>query len=238
MSRRGAAALAAVSIAGLIGLVAAAALDRRDLAFSNGVPIVRVAAVLAPAATACQRNVEVQEGFAALELVPRRLGRPGPPLHVRLVDRAGGRVLASVPVPAGYADNRPLRVGVAPVPAGRHIDVCVVNRGGARLGLEGGKAESVPSSPLTVAGRRHERSAIALRFLRERPRSALSQVPTMFERAALFRPGWVGPWTFWLLAVAVGAGVPLLLARAVARAAAEPAPSGDGSPRPVDPGAP
>jgi hypothetical protein len=47
------------------------------------------------------------------------------------------------------------------------------------------------------------RSALALLFLREHPRSLLSLVPTIFRRASLFRPGWVGPWTYWLLSAAL-----------------------------------
>ena len=33
--------------------------------------------------------------------------------------------------------------------------------------------------------------------------SLLFHLPTLFERAALFRPGWVGPWTYWLLFLVV-----------------------------------
>jgi hypothetical protein len=52
-------------------------------------------------------------------------------------------------------------------------------------------------------------------FKRSEPRSALAQVPDMFERATLFRPDVIGAWTFWLLLVAVAAGIPALLAFAL-----------------------
>jgi hypothetical protein len=39
----------------------------------------------------------------------------------------------------------------------------------------------------------------------------LALVPDAFERAALFRPAWVGAWTFWVLLGLVVAGMPLLL---------------------------
>ena len=214
--------LLAVAALGLAGLVLAAAVNRRDLAFTNGVPIVRVAAVLQPAETICQTNVEVRERFTALELVPRWLKAPGPPLRVTVADRGSGARLADIAVPRGYPDNRPLRLAVKPPARGSRIDICVLNRGDVRLGLEGGKAESAPDSPLTINAERDEYSALSLRFVRE-PRSVLSQVPTMFERAALFRPSWTGAWTFWLLAIAVGIGVPALLARALA-IAERPAP--------------
>ena len=37
----------------------------------------------------------------------------------------------------------------------------------------------------------------------------------VFERAALFKPGWVGEWTFWLLGSVLVLVVPCLLAGAV-----------------------
>ena len=49
------------------------------------------------------------------------------------------------------------------------------------------------------------------------PQSLFSMLPTIFRRAMLFRPTWVGAWTFWLLAAAV-LGAFALGAVAVARA--------------------
>jgi len=46
----------------------------------------------------------------------------------------------------------------------------------------------------------------------------LTALPDVFERAALWHPGWVGPWTFWLLLALVLGGVPLLLWRALSEA--------------------
>lgn len=209
--------LVALAVAGLAALALAAAVDRRDLAFSPGVPITRVATDLYPGETACQRRIFVRERFEAIELVPRWLDAPGPPLVLTVRSDDPTRRLTRVPVSGGYADNRPLRVEVGPMRRGAWIDVCLTNPGRARVGIEGGEAESVPTSPLFVNGVRNDRSALALRFL-GRPRSVASQVPVIFERAALFRPAWVGPWTFWALALVVGMGVPALLARALAAA--------------------
>lgn len=230
MSRRGWPVLLTVAVLGLAGLAVSAAVDERDLAFTNGVPILRVIARVKPAQVACQTNVRVIEPFSAVELVPRRLKRALPPVSVELRERPGGRTLAAVGVPVGYADNRPLRVRVPPVAAGRRVDVCVRNRGDRRVGLEGGKGESAPGSLFVRGGEPYEHSALSLWFRRDRPRSVLSQLPTVFARASLFRPGWVGPWTFWLLLAAVAVGVPLLLARAIALTQSESPPDAPDDP--------
>ena len=50
--------------------------------------------------------------------------------------------------------------------------------------------------------------------------SLLGSLPTAFSRAALFKPSWVGAWTFWLLAAALVAMFGLAAA-AIASACAE-----------------
>lgn len=215
LARSGSAIVAAIAVVALVGVLVAAAVDRRDLAFSPGVPIIGVAAQLGLGETACQRGVQVPAAFRAIQLTPRGLGGPGPAFSLDVVDPVTDRTIRHANVPGGYPDGRPLVVGVARVPAGRRIDVCVLDRGEVNLGLDGGKAESAPTSPLFVEERRSESTTLALEFLRGEPRSVLSQVPLIFRRAALFRPGWVGAWTFWALAALVGIGVPMLLARAV-----------------------
>jgi hypothetical protein len=52
----------------------------------------------------------------------------------------------------------------------------------------------------------------------------LATLPHAFERASVFRPGWVGPWLYWLLAAAVLLGIPVLLARALSASEERPEP--------------
>lgn len=224
MSRRGPQLVLGLAVAAIAGLLGAAALDRRDLAFTPGVPTIGAAAELEPKEQACQTNLAVPEAFRRVEFVPLTGGAPGPRLNVKLSDTKSGRRLARAKVPAGHPSDRPLRVDVGRVPAGRRIDVCVSNRGSDDVELAGGKSESVLGSPLTVEFHEVEGWALSLRFLRGHPRPVLSQVPLIIDRASLFRPGLVGPWTFWLLAVLIAVAVPLLLAYALRRSLEEPSP--------------
>jgi hypothetical protein len=71
-----------------------------------------------------------------------------------------------------------------------------------------GDSSTVRSGTLSGASRSPGRAATMV-FLRPRSISLLSALPTVFHRAALFRPDWVGAWTFWLLLLAVVAAFPL-----------------------------
>jgi hypothetical protein len=212
----GARVLIGVAILALAGVVVAAAIDRRDLAFTPGVPALGPVVQVDPGRQACQHELRAKAAFRAVELIP------GPPpvvrgrLAVRVVDSRSGEVLGRGVVPPGRPGGQPLSVRIGKVTGARRIDVCIGDLGPAPVTLTGGRAESVPGSRLTRGSKEIEGYALSLRFLRERPRSVLSQVPLIFRRAALFRPGLVGSWTFWVLAALVALGVPLLLARALA----------------------
>jgi hypothetical protein len=213
---RGALVLIAVAVLAIAGLVVAAAIDRRDLAFTPGVPALGPVVQVDPGRVACQRDLRAKAPFRAVELIP------GPPpvvrgrLAVRVVDSRSGQVLGRGLVPAGRRGGQPLRATVGWVTGARRIDVCIGALGPAGVTLVGGRAESAPESRLVLGRKEIEGYALSLRFFRERPRSVLSQVPLIFRRAALFRPSLVGAWTFWALAALIALGVPLLLARALA----------------------
>lgn len=196
-------ALVAVAVLGALAVLAAAALDDRERAFSVGLPPVRVAAELPPGGSVCRAEIDVAEGFSRLRLDTASFGRTGPPLSVS----AGA---ARGTVPAGYPDNSTVEVSVGEVPEGGRLDVCVTNDGDHRVALYG----SPPDTPPDHLGDPERTPELGVAFVREESRSMLALVPDAFERAALFRPAFVGAWMFWLLLGLVAAGVPLLLAAA------------------------
>jgi hypothetical protein len=207
-------ALIATAAGGLALLVLVAALDQRRLAFTLGVRSVQVSARVEPRHEVCQGPVDVSEEFSAVRFMVGTFFRPGVPLEVTVRDTANGAVLARGRNSGRYRDNARLVVPVGAVRQGSRVRVCVRNAGRRPLALYGGRATAAPSSSATLDGRRLD-TDVAFDFLRKRPVSMLSIVPTVFERMALFRPGFVGAWTYWLLLAAVALGAPALLALAL-----------------------
>jgi hypothetical protein len=208
-------AFAAVALAAVAGVVLTAATDKHDLAFTLGVVTTGIAVDIPPGGEACQRPIHVPAGFGAVRVRTGTFFRPPPPLDLTVKDAATRRPLAHTRFHPGPEQISIRTVRVARVPAGRDVSVCFRNAGRRVAGLYGG--EGTPGSEALLSGKRVELD-IDLVFLREQPASALSLVPEMFRRAALFHPGWVGAWTFWLLAALIVLLVPALLARALATA--------------------
>lgn len=201
----------------VVALAVGAAGDRSDAAFSLGVGPQQALAITA-STPLCQDSILVPADFDSVQLALGTYKRPGPPLEV-VVNRAGRDVASGVLAP-GYADGQPQTVRVGKVSEGDSIRVCMSVQRGSKVAVYGGPGAAAFG---TAARREGEDKVldfdVALRFYGEK-HSLLAQIPTMFERASLFRPGWVTPTTYWLLLVLVVLAVPWLLARAVARAAA------------------
>lgn len=123
---------------------------------------------------------------------------------------------APVPALEGSVESRGRRPATTRVPrassAGRHkVEFAVPERSertratfclrSAGFVAVGGMANVPPGErPTTVDGRvNFQRVAVWYLPPSGEQRSVLSQLPTIFDRAALFRPGWVGPWTYWIL---------------------------------------
>lgn len=217
-------AFLATACVGGLALVLVGARDERELAFTLGVVPGLVAAELGPGDSVCQAPVNVPADFTGVRFQVGTYRRPGPPLTVAVRSVESGRRLASGRLPAGYPDVSQPVVGVGPVRGSQRVEICVSNAGRRRAALYGNSTVAAPGTEARI-GSRQLGNDLTLIFERGEPRSMLSLLPDVFERASVFRPGWVGTWTFWLLAGLLLAGVPLLLALALARSQDEPGPS-------------
>jgi len=221
MRRGGAAALLITAALGLLAVAIEAAGDKRDLAFTIGVVPSTPAVRLAPEQMVCQGPIVVSEEFDRVGLKAGTPGAPGSPLAISVVTLAGDPI-ARGRVQGGYAYPTEQSAEVGRVAAGRRVSVCVANEGSERVDVYGNADVAALTSQALLNGRRPLNTDLTLVFLHDERRSMLSQLGDVFERASVFRPGWVGAWTFWLLTVAVLIGVPLLLARALAESEAAP----------------
>jgi hypothetical protein len=215
MRSTGLAALVATVVSGLIVLALVAERDDRELAFTIGVVPSIPAAELKSGETVCQSPISVPQDFDRVRLQAGAPGSLGQPLTVSVLSADGGRRLGRGRVPGGYFGPAEPATTVGEIAAGQKISVCVRNAGARKIALYGNAAGAAPPSEAIRKGRALD-TDITLVFLHREPQSMLSLLPEIFERASLFRPGWVGPWLFWALTAAAFLGVPLLLARALA----------------------
>jgi hypothetical protein len=213
---------AAVPIAAMLaGILIALSVPRDYYTGTNSVRTRGPVTTLQHGQRLCARGLNVPAGTGRLEFEvggsPRR-----PAMTARI--RAGRRVTVTT-LPARLATGyekvqfaipkRPSSPEAAPASA------CLsVGEGGHIVvgGMAGVQGDDVPP---TLNG--HELNArVAVWFLPpigER-RALLSLMPRIFERAARFRPGIVGPWTYYLLILAVLPGLIYAVIRLLATTAA------------------
>jgi hypothetical protein len=241
MRSRAALAVLVTALVGVAALLIGRAGDERPLQQRLGVFVQGPVAPLGPGHVACQAPVGLADRTPAITFNPGTpQSQPGPAMLVTLRDTETSKVVASGRLAQGFDPRKAQTVELQPAAPARVVSVCFRNLGPGTVLLFGdssvggaiferaqvkGKHPTVTTSEATLDGRRLQGRDIAMVFPRPEPKSVLALVPQMFRRAALFRPGWVGAWTFWLLAALILIGAPLLLARALAGAEDDSDPS-------------
>jgi hypothetical protein len=216
-AHRGLLAFALLIVTGVAALLVAGSADKPARAFTLEVPNVGSVGSIGPGQQACEAPVQAPAAFGAVA----GWGLAGPAattLALTVRDAAGGQLLAHGTAPLARSDPQFETRLSTPVPAGRRLRVCIRNSAGPPVVLLG-SAPSTPGLKLSLAGRPSS-LAFSLVMLRPHPRSLLTGLPQVFDRAALFRPAGVGPWTFWLLLG--GALVAIVLAGVAVATASDP----------------
>lgn len=125
-------------------------------------------------------------------------GTPSGQVTVTVQDAATHNVLASGTLQTSAVRGRWVARLDQQVPGGRPLLVCVTDDagtfalGGAVLSAPGLAATGLPTG-----------QKFSLALLSDGDRSLFGSLSTAFSRASLWRPSWVGPWTFWLLVIAL-----------------------------------
>jgi hypothetical protein len=216
----------AVLAVGLVALVAVGLPQRSSLVYSLGVAPALRATQIAPGFPACQGPVRVPNGdtFDRVGFMVDPL-TGSPPVRVEVRERSGGRVLASGRLDGGYGAFKPGSQDLHVVELDRAVetrapvDLCLADAGRAPVAVIG---QAGIASPTTSATRAGKPISPDLAFeLRRENRSLIALLPTIAERAAQFRAGWVTPGVYLVLALLILVGAPVLLARGLARAGRE-----------------
>ena len=208
-------------LTGVVVLAIVVVTDKRHMAFSLAVRPAMPGVVVKPGHDGCQRRIDVEESFDSITILPAAYYHPVPRLSVRVLDHASRRPLASGFLGDGHPENKVTPIGIRPaVPKGRSIDLCIRDVGRWKVGLFSSGPNDNEPSYATIDG--HVQAADILIEFQRPPRTALSLVPDIFRRAALFHPRWVGAWTFWVLLGLLLLVVPALLCLALRAAQNRP----------------
>lgn len=190
-------ALAALLVSGLRG--------HTIRAFALGVPNAKTVATAGPGKQICEGPIRSQEAFQSVALSARYVG--GKPLVRIMSSNAGHSKVISAglvePSASGVSGSY-LAALTTVVDRGVTFSVCVVDTGGD-FELQGYKPGYGGAA---IAGSKR-RVAFSLVTLAPGTHSLLGSLSLAFSRASLFKPSWVGTWTFWALLIGLLATVPL-----------------------------
>jgi hypothetical protein len=218
------AATIAVAVIAIVALLVSASRSVTARTFALGVESGGQVAVLHPGARTCEGPVFGSDGSNSIGIWGGAIGGPAT-MTITAEDPRAGTTLASGTLRAIAADGEWTARLKPVIAAHRPVRICLRQRTGT-FTLSG--AAAVRSDVVMSGGPAGREFSLVL--LSQSQRSLLSWLPTAFSRASLWRPSWVGSWTFWMLAAALLAtfGVGVL---AVLNAAAD---DDDGA-RPPDP---
>ena len=235
------AAFAATLLVGLGFLLVQSLTRKSDTLQTLGVQPVYPVAPIAAGEEVCQRGIGVADTLRRVRFNIGTFGMTGPPLTVT-VRSVGGGALGSATVAPGWVDDgTPQEVAVGSIEPDRIVSVCIRNGGPVRAYVYGnlytgnirkaviGVTPTVTPSDAAVDGVPIP-GDLSMAFVSEKPRSILSRIPAAFRHASTFRPGFVGPWLYWLLLVLALVAAPIGLLAAL-RWASTPAGEPAGAPR-------
>lgn len=206
--------VAAVILAVIGGLVFWQLAKPRDVLIgANGVAARNTGNEVPSGQQLCVYRVRVPTGARTVRwtIDTRTAGKPAMDLEVRLWQSADRRGTAEVI--RGKRTAEPTQVGLVPVPIrldrnvpgesdSRLADLCLTPHGGSVFpwgnSLKGNTDRKVRINGRTIPGDQFRPS---LEYLGggDTTRSMLSRPQAIFERMSLFRPAFVGPWTYWLI---------------------------------------
>jgi len=212
LTRRSAIATLVVgTVVMFVGLLVAGLQTIQGRTYSVRVPDSGIAGTASPSHRLCEGPVQTpSRASGAGVFVVGASGRP----RVTVTIFSGGRLIASGSRRPNPTVREQIVVLDQPIPAQRPVQVCVGASGGT-LTVYGAGAQAPAVVTHGVA------AGMQFSFVLTHPTTLIGALPQAFSRAAIFRPSWVGSWTFWLL-FALLAGTVALAGIALTGALDEP----------------
>jgi hypothetical protein len=206
-------AIACVVIA-LVVLLVAASRHTPVRTASVDSPNQTTIAELHPSTTVCEGPV-TSDGPARTVGIWGAAAGPPSTLTVNVQDAATSRVLASGALQAAPAEAEWTARLARGLPGGRPLRICLTDDSGTfSLAGSGGSLPNVIVTGIPSGQR------FSLVLLSDN-RSLLGSLSTAFSRASLWRPDWVGSWTFWVLTLALLATFALAVVAVTSAAAVD-----------------
>lgn len=206
-------------MAGVLALAALLALlaftpSKPRLSGNNGVsPYAFVATIGLDGSPLCTKGVTLPADTDAVRLFVGTYRRLSVKMTMTVRSAAGKQLGTSTP-PAFNDGAHP----TFKVPRGlsRPATLCF-RTDGSNVAVAGNLNGNLSPEQISTIGKRPAKGDVSIEYMRAGSRSTWSMIPTVFSRAALFRPSWVGAWTYYLaalLAFALIAAAWVLLLRA------------------------
>jgi hypothetical protein len=188
--RRGVLVLALAATVVVAGLLVAGLQTIPVRTFALGVPDANPAALVSPTQRACEGPVRSSGPAGSVGI----FGVPvsGSAVIAVVVFSTGGRRLAAGRLADSGSSIEHLVTLDHRIPGGRPVRVCIRAFDGS-LSLRGTAAQTLGVRTSGVI------PGTQFSLLLTRPGTFLGSLQTGFSRAAIFRPDWVGAWTFWAL---------------------------------------
>jgi 4-amino-4-deoxy-L-arabinose transferase-like glycosyltransferase len=169
-------------------------------AATNGVTNAAWVAQLRPGESACQGPVLLAKDADGVRLFVGTYRRPGPELVAEFRD-ANGRILRRGKLGAGYPDATWQVVRFASAPKTVQADSLCVDSPAGRVALAGNMDGTVNSDQALAVGGKPTSADLSYQLVRSGDGSLFALLPTIFHRASLLRPTWVGAWTYYMAAL-------------------------------------
>lgn len=197
-------ALCALAVSAALVLSALRAQTTRVYAYS--VAAIAPITTLAPGEHVCDGPVTPQGVFRTAVFMNSGAGaRALITVHAG-PSAAGPAVAAGILETATPAEGENAVLLTPAVSTASRLTLCVTEQQGS-MTLYGGSARQ--GGP--AIARTDPATTLWLQLLSARPHRFLGSLGLAFRRAALFRPDWVGAWTFWALLVLLFAGFPAVV---------------------------